>query len=62
MVVGAVVDGGEQVVGLNEADGEPGTGAQVKAAAEVGSKGRTGVGRAWIRPLDNGPAGVGDSD
>jgi len=43
VVVAAVVDGGEQVVGLDEPDGEMAAGIEIEASAEVRGEGRAGI-------------------
>ena len=52
VVVASIVEGGQQVVGLDESHRESRCGAQVEASAEVARKGCTGVGGSWIRSLN----------
>jgi hypothetical protein len=48
VVVGAVIEGGDEVVGFKEANRETAIGLQIEASADVGGEGCAGVSRAWI--------------
>ena len=62
VVVAAIVEGGQQEVGFDEAHREAGAGAQVEASAEVSGKGRAGVGGGRIGALDERATGVRQAD
>jgi len=52
VIVASVVEGGQQVVGFDEADGETAAGTQVESTAEIGGKGCAGIASSRRRPLN----------